>query len=210
LGRFAAKLLSAHYDGVRREYMILLLIGTSSTGKTTLARALQKTLPGYWQYMSLDVFFAGMPEQYGGGLNGPLSAVGFNYQQKETDARISYGDIGEKVLHGMISSATAFAKDGTDVIFDDMILDEGHANIWGDALKGIESITIHLSAPTDTLINRNGVRNNPPGLALNHIEANKILTASLSLNTGVMTTADCVSEVVKHVMINNLNRSNHA
>ena len=54
--------------------MILLLIGTSSTGKTTLAKDLQKTLPGYWQYMALDVFFAGMPEQYGGGINGPLSA----------------------------------------------------------------------------------------------------------------------------------------
>jgi len=59
--------------------MILLLIDTSSTGKTTLAKALQKTLPGYSQYMSLDVFFTGMLDQYGGGINGPLSEVGFNY-----------------------------------------------------------------------------------------------------------------------------------
>jgi chloramphenicol 3-O phosphotransferase len=124
--------------------MILLLVGTSSAGKSSLAKALQKALPGYWQYMALDGFFSGMPEHYGGGINGPLSAIGFSYEKKDTDARISYGEIGERVLHGMISSATAFSKNGTDLIFDDMILDENHAKIWMEALADIESVTIHL------------------------------------------------------------------
>ncbi|MBL4681127.1 MAG: AAA family ATPase [Pseudomonadales bacterium] len=179
--------------------MILLLIGTSSTGKTTLAKALQKTLPGYWQYMSLDVFFAGMPDQYGGGVNGPLSEVGFSYKQKETDARISYGVIGKKVLQGMISSAITFANEGTNLIFEDMILDEEHAVMWCEALKEIEMKIIQLTASTDTLISRNANRNNPPRLSLNHVEANTLLPAGLSLDTSVMTTEACVSAVVKYV-----------
>jgi len=82
----------------------------------------------------LDDFFSGMPEYYGGAINGPLRAVGFGYKQKETDV----------------------------------------------------------------LIARNRDRNRPPRLALNHIEANKILPFSLSLNTGKLSLDECVTEVIRH------------
>jgi chloramphenicol 3-O phosphotransferase len=179
--------------------MILLVIGTSSTGKTTLGRALQKNLPTYWQYMGLDIFFAGMPQQYGGGLNGPLSAVGFSYEQKETDAKISYGEIGEKVLQGMISSAIAFSMKGIDLIFDDMIIDEGHASIWKEALIGHESIVVHLSASTDILARRNDARKNPPRLALNHVEMNKLIPADILLDTGLLTAEECLAKIREYV-----------
>ena len=154
--------------------------------------------------MGLDVFFAGMPEQYGGGINGALSAVGFRYEQKETDARIVYGEIGGSVLKGMISSAIAYAENGTNLIFDDMILDERHAKIWEEALKGVESMTVQLNASVDVLISRNQQRGNPPGLTFNHIESNKTVPADLSLDSGVMTIGSCVLEVLEH-----LARSNH-
>jgi len=179
--------------------ILLLLIGTSSSGKTTLARALQAALPDYWQYLSLDMFFSGVPPQYGGGANGPLGALGFCYENKATDASISYGTIGEQVLLGMISSAIAFVNDGTNLIFDDMILDESHAAIWRNALNDIDSTTVHLSAPIGLLTSRNKVRNNPPRLPYNHIAANKILAAELSLDSGEMTVEDCVAEVARHL-----------
>lgn len=134
--------------------------------------------------MSLDSVFAGMPDRYGGGVNGPLSEFGFAYANKEVSASITYGSIGQKVLKGMIASAIAMDAAGINVIFDDMLLDKNHSEMWQTALAGVESMIVRLSAPEDVLEARNAERCNPPKLALNHIEANALLDAELEIDTG--------------------------
>lgn len=166
--------------------MILLIIGTSSSGKTSLSRRLQDRLPDFWQYMSLDSFFAGIPDRYSGGVNGPLSEVGFAYANKEVSASITYGSIGEKVLKGMISSTLAMDAAGINVIFDDMILDKNHSKMWEAALADVESLIVRLNAPEGVLEARNAERRNPPKLALNHIETNAVVAAELEIDTGNM------------------------
>lgn len=164
--------------------MILLIVGTSSSGKSSLSRRLQEVLPDFWQYMSLDSVFAGIPDRYGGGVNGPLSEVGFAYANKEIDASITYGSIGQKVLSGMIASALAMNAAGINVIFDDMILDKNHSRMWDAALADVESLIVRLNAPTSVLEERNTRRRNPPKLALNHIDTNSLLNADIEIDTG--------------------------
>ena len=86
---------------------IILLNGSSSAGKTTLAITLQQLLPDPWHHIALDQFRDGL----GGrsrGLNsapGAPGARGLNVvpvargNERVTD--VQFGDIGKKVLRGM-------------------------------------------------------------------------------------------------------------
>jgi energy-coupling factor transporter ATP-binding protein EcfA2 len=56
---------------------ILLLIGTSSAGKSTLAKQLQAILPDHYLLFGLDDVFRMVSPRWGGGLAGPFSYHGF-------------------------------------------------------------------------------------------------------------------------------------
>ena len=175
--------------------MLLLLIGTSSAGKSTLARRLQDVLPDYWHYLSLDSFFAGVPDRYGGGVNGPLSAVGFAYANKAENASITYGELGRRVLTGMVAAAVAMESAGVNVLFDDMLLDAAHADLWKEALPGVESLVVRLVAPVTVLRERNARRKNPPGLAENHIASNEQIAADSELDSGLLSVEEMAERV---------------
>ena len=60
---------------------IVLLIGTSSAGKSTLANALQAILSEHYLLFGLDDVFRMVSPRWGGGLAGPLSYDGFRYDR---------------------------------------------------------------------------------------------------------------------------------
>lgn len=47
---------------------VLILNGTSSSGKSTLARALQSALPGAWLQFGVDDFIRALPAELPGGI----------------------------------------------------------------------------------------------------------------------------------------------
>ena len=70
----------------------IFLNGTSSSGKTTLARALQAALPESWQHLALDQFRDGLPDKFRG-LNAPEGTTGRLGDRKEASgARGALGD----------------------------------------------------------------------------------------------------------------------
>ena len=90
---------------------VIFLNGSSSAGKTTLAKHLQKALPGCWQHMALDHFRDGLPDKYRG-LNAPehtLGAQGLNVIPV-TDGttpftRVVFGDAGKHARAAVGSSS---------------------------------------------------------------------------------------------------------
>jgi chloramphenicol 3-O phosphotransferase len=103
----------------------LLLIGTSSAGKSTLAKELQAILPDHYPLLGLDDAFRMVSPRWGGGLGGPLSYHGFRYVHAPGSPTITirYGEVGGMVLAGMHDAVAAFAQAGTKVIVDEMLLD---------------------------------------------------------------------------------------
>ena len=59
---------------------VILLNGSSSSGKTTLAETLQQLLPEPYQYIGLDQFRDGMPERVRG-LNAPGESERGDFKQ---------------------------------------------------------------------------------------------------------------------------------
>ena len=81
---------------------ILLLVGTSSAGKSTLARHLQDDLSEPYLLIGLDDVFRMVSRRWGGGLGGPLSAQGFRYDREAAPQAqvIRYGPVGRRWNNG--------------------------------------------------------------------------------------------------------------
>ena len=108
---------------------VVLLNGSSSAGKTTLARALQRTWPRPLQHIALDQFRDGMAGRYRGMNSAPgePGALGLNVVPAHTPAGVAtelrFGDVGRRMLKAMRRAAAAFAATGVDVVLDDLLLE---------------------------------------------------------------------------------------
>jgi chloramphenicol 3-O phosphotransferase len=118
-----------------RDGRIVLLNGTSSSGKTTLVRALQDLLPDPWIEIGIDRFVFALPKRY---LNQPLWSEVFRYVRPDgrTDVpfAIETGPLGERLVAGMHRTVAALAAGGLDVIVDHVLLErawlEECARLW--------------------------------------------------------------------------------
>lgn len=103
---------------------IILLNGTSSAGKSTLAQALQKALPEPFLRLGIDTFLAMLPERYFS-LE-PSTDPAISSWVTHTDAagpviEMHLGSVEERALHAMYSAIVALAYAGNNVIFDDVM-----------------------------------------------------------------------------------------
>ena len=122
---------------------IILLNGSSSAGKTTLAITLQQLLPDPWHHIALDQFRDGMGGRYRG-LNSPPGtpgARGLNVvpvaHGNERVTEVRFGDLGKQVLRGMRRAIAAFAAEGNNVIIDDLMFEPAFLFDYVDALDGL-------------------------------------------------------------------------
>ena len=156
---------------------IVLLNGTSSAGKTTLALAFQRRAPEYWHYWALDQFRDGMPDRYRG-LNSrdhEPGARGLNVVPVEhrlgSVSEIRFGDLGLKMLRGMRRAAASFARAGNNVVIDDLCLEPHYLQDYIEAFEGLDVIFVGLRCSTDVLGKREATRlSRFPGTAIRQAE----------------------------------------
>jgi chloramphenicol 3-O phosphotransferase len=101
-----------------------LLNGTSSSGKSTLATALQAALPEPWLVVGIDTVVFALPRRY---LDQPHWSEVFRYVPLD-DApdgafRIETGDLGERLISGLHGAVAALADRGLSVIVDHVLLE---------------------------------------------------------------------------------------
>src|SRR5688500_8094642 len=108
---------------------IVFLNGTSSAGKTSIARALQNIMPAPMLRTGLDHFCAGLPDSLfvSADVGGEHSAEVDGWQEVYRDGALAelprIGPVGRRLMAGMYQSIAAVALAGNDVIMDDMIFD---------------------------------------------------------------------------------------
>jgi chloramphenicol 3-O phosphotransferase len=103
---------------------IILVNGTSSSGKTTLIHALQEVLPDPWLEVGIDTFVFALPRRY---LHQPGWSEIFRYVRPagrvDGPFTIETGPIGQRLVAGMHRSVAALAASGNDVIVDHVLLE---------------------------------------------------------------------------------------
>ena len=177
---------------------ILLLVGTSSVGKSTLGQALQAILPEQYLLLGLDDVFRMVAPRWGGGLGGPLSVHGFRYDHTLGDPSITirYGAVGRAVLHGMHQAVAAFAQTGTNVIVDDMLLDRDVLSGWARALAPYQTYLVKVRASLATLEERETHRGTPYGLARGHYAVNDVPVFDRLIDTTNTAAVDAANNLV--------------
>jgi chloramphenicol 3-O phosphotransferase len=163
---------STHMQGGK----IIFLNGTSSAGKTTLARALQAALPEFYQHMALDQFRDGMPDKYRG-LNSPegtTGAEGLNVVPVINDPHrhtaVEFGATGKQMLSGMRRGIAAMARAGINVIIDDIILETEFLDDYLQTFDGLYVVFVGVKCSPQIIQNRENARPGRfPGTAIGHL-----------------------------------------
>lgn len=153
---------------------VILLNGTSSSGKTTLARAIQDESDTPFVYWGIDTLFGLIPPNWGGGRDGPLSRDGFWYDRTRNaeDGHpivvIRYGPVGRRMLHSACVAAAVFAHGGDNLVIDEMLLTPDLLPVWMAALTGLDVQLVAVTCPLEVAERREQGRRNPAGLARGH------------------------------------------
>ena len=136
-----------------------MLNGTSSSGKSTLMRALQARLDGAWLGVGIDTVVFALPKRY---LDQPLWAEVFRYVDAEpgTDAPflIEAGELGEQLVIGLHRMIASLADAGLSVIVDHVLLEPDWVADLARGLANHEVLFVGVRCPRDVVVERERAR----------------------------------------------------
>jgi chloramphenicol 3-O phosphotransferase len=134
---------------------VVLLHGTSSSGKTTVARAVQALSDEPWLRLGIDAFWSAIDERWM--EHGPLASEGFHWSD---DATIVPGPVGDRLAAGMRAAIAACARCGNAMLVDDVFVDRRWLDGWRAELAGLEWLLVGVLAPLPVLEERERTRGN--------------------------------------------------
>lgn len=145
-------------------YQILYLNGPSSSGKTTLAKALQKELDQPFLHIGIDRVIGMMPEKLNN-WEGGIAPEGFSWKAS-VDAtghpiqEIQQGPFAKKMGDTLKELTLTLAKMDHYLIIDDIALGKEEIDEWREALKDYNTLWIGLHTPLPLLEKREIERGN--------------------------------------------------
>ena len=148
---------------------IIILNGTSSAGKSTIAKKLQKSLAGHTLHTGIDHFVQMLPNDFvvlSDGMN-PAAVAGLLWVTTDAGKRVTEFRFGPRAVQfkkGMYLSAKAMASTGFNVIVDDVLMDERVLKFVCDLLAG-EAYFVGIRCPKEEALRREEERGDRfPGL----------------------------------------------
>ena len=134
---------------------IILINGTSSSGKTTLAKGLQSTLPELWLEMGIDRFAYALPGRI---LGQPAWPQLFRYVRPDgaTDGpfAIKTTALGQRFVSSMHRTAAAIAGSGINVIVDHVLLEGSWLEECRRLWAGHSVLFVGVRCPLDVVVQR--------------------------------------------------------
>ncbi len=190
---------------------VVMLVGTSSAGKTTTAAALQGCFDEHHLLVGFDVFMRMVDPRWAG--HGPYTLNGFRYDPSTVDnsgeviSTISCGPVGKRILNGTHRAVAALAWSGNNVIVDEMLLDDTVLADWQTALDGLRVYVVQVQAPVEVLVARERQRKQHTGLARGHLPMNSLASYDVAVDTFLKTPAECAAVIVAAIASSNRPRN---
>lgn len=135
--------------------MIVLLNGTSSSGKTTLAKALQRRWDGPLLAVGIDTVVFALPGRW---LNPPHWHEVFVYTGEGDALQITAGPLGDRLVAGLHRSVAALAGEGFDVVVDHVLLSPAWVADAAEALSGHRVLSVGVRCPLAEVVRREAAR----------------------------------------------------
>lgn len=149
----------------------MILNGASSTGKTTLAQAFQErraAVGDCWLRIALDDFNVLLPHPWfaAGDHEGPFAEDGIRFVETDDGRHIRTGALGSRLLATYRRTAALWARQGFNVLVDEVCLDEDAALDWDEALAGLPATWVAVRCDPPVAEARERARGDRlPGLA---------------------------------------------
>jgi chloramphenicol 3-O phosphotransferase len=143
---------------------IIYLNGPSSSGKTTLAKALQHAFDDLFLHVGIDKIIGWMPEKVNDWTGGEASQ-GYSWK-KSTDAsgnpiqELQVGPYAERIAKTFQEVVLMLAKIGHHLIIDDVSFGKKQIDEWKELLKDFTVLWIGVNAPLPILEQREKERGN--------------------------------------------------
>jgi chloramphenicol 3-O phosphotransferase len=134
---------------------VVLLHGASSSGKTTLIRAIQRLADDPWIHLGIDTFWNAVDERWM--ESGSKAADGFKWTE---GVGMVPGPAGLRLAAGMRAAVAAIARADNGVLVDDVFIEPAWLDDWRRVLAGLEWLLVGVFAPLDVLEERERARGN--------------------------------------------------
>jgi len=144
----------------------LLLNGTSSAGKTSIARGLQILLPPHFLYFGLDTFLFALPPQL------HYARDGVRYEPVSLDdgrsgTTIAIGGDALALLRTCHLAMSELVRSGASLVLDEALFDERLTHSYATAFEGLELRYIKVTCGPRIVETRERERGDRvPGLAM--------------------------------------------
>lgn len=172
---------------------IIFLNGTSSSGKTSLLKALQDRLKDPYLDMGIDKFIWMLPKRY---LDRPL--------WNEVLGKASHsGPEGRVLFSGMHHAIAAAAMRGNNILADHVLVEKDWADECADLFANMNAYLIGLHCPLEVLEQREKDRKDRTlGQArLQHEVIHKYAKYDLELDTSTLTPNMCAQKVIERLSL---------
>jgi len=159
---------------------IIFLNGTSSAGKSTVAKALQERLDGVWLHVTLDLFFNLLPSCF---LDNPRWADGFDWDQ---------------VLDGFHRAVAQLPKTGYPVILDHVCTSHRWQRQCVELFADYTVLYVGVTCPLDELQRRELQRGDRKiGVAEEHlVRYQQAGPFDLEINTKDCAPVECAEKIL--------------
>lgn len=183
---------------------VIVLNGTSSAGKTTLAKAIQTIATEPYQIIAFDQIRDGLPDRYRG-LNSPdgsPGAAGLNVVAAPAqDAIKTYIELGPhavSVVSGMHRAIAAFAQSNQHVIVDHFVNDQAVAQDLSRHFESLPTVIVQVVCDAEELQKRERMR---PGRFPGTAETQQALMAACFLyDLTIDSTHTSATELARQVL----------
>lgn len=143
---------------------IIYLNGPSSSGKTTLAKALQDAFEEPFLHVGIDKVIGWMPEKVND-WTGKEASIGYSWKKSEDASgnliqELQIGSYAQKIGKTFQEVVLALAKMGHHIVIDDVSFGKQQLDEWKKTLEGFRVLWIGVNAPLDVLEQREKERGN--------------------------------------------------
>lgn len=143
---------------------IIYLNGPSSSGKTTLAKALQHAFEEPFLHVGIDKIIGCVPEKVNDWTGGE-APLGFSWKKSQDESgnpiqELQQGPYAQKIGETFQEVVLALAKMGHHLIIDDVSFGKSQVDIWKEALKDFRVLWVSVNAPLSVLEEREKQRGN--------------------------------------------------
>lgn len=189
------------------EANVIVLNGTSSAGKTTLAKAIQFIASEPYQILAFDQYRDGLPDRYRG-LNSPegtTGAQGLNVVASRHNGKVqTFIQIGEhmqSIMHSLHRSVKTFVDSGQNVILDHFVNNSKTAANLTTNLQSIHTLFVEVVCSQEELLRREGSR---PGRFPGTAETQRALMSDcldydLTVDSTSTDPLDLAAQVLNHI-----------